>query len=467
MSAVLGREPERSAVRTLDRRQRLLVATGVPTAFVLVGAAPIVAMSAFVTVSTFLYAAVLVHRIVLMARGESGQGVIQVSDEEARAVPDGDLPRYTVLVAAYRESTVIAELLHSLSLLEYPRDRLEIKLLFEEDDTPTRLAARRAPASSLAELVVVPDGVPRTKPRALNHGLRDATGELVTIYDAEDRPDPLQLRRAAVAFARVSDRVACLQAELSYHNAMQNLLTKWFTIEYSMWFRTFLPGLVATGAPLPLGGTSNHFRRATLEACGGWDPHNVTEDADLGMTLHRAGFEVGVLGSTTWEEANSDVVNWVKQRSRWYKGYLQTWLVHMRTPVELLRSLGPRGFVGFNLFVGGTPLLALLNPVFWALTAVWFLMRPPVIEAAFLPGVFHLALACWLLGNASFVYLNMLASRSRPELVSAALLSPAYWVLMSVAAVKAAVQLLLAPSFWEKTTHGLVVVRPKEAKRVA
>ena len=201
----------------------------------------------------------------------------------------------------------------------------------------------------------VPPAEPRTKPKALNFGLTLARGQLIAVYDAEDDPESLQLRRAVVAMRRLGPEVGCLQAKLSYNNPEQNLITRWFTLEYAMWFTFFLPGLASMGAPIPLGGTSNHFRRGVLRALGGWDPYNVTEDADLGIRMYREGYRVRVLESNTLEEANSDFVNWVKQRSRWYKGYLQTFLVHMRSPRQLRREMGWKGTAHFCVFVGGTP----------------------------------------------------------------------------------------------------------------
>jgi cellulose synthase/poly-beta-1,6-N-acetylglucosamine synthase-like glycosyltransferase len=287
--------------------------------------------------------------------------------------------------------------------------------------------------------------------------LQSATGDLVTIFDAEDRPEPLQLRRAVVALDRLGEDFACVQARLGYFNARQNLITRWFTIEYGTWFRFLLPGLVSVGAPIPLGGTSNHFRAPLLRALQAWDPYNVTEDADLGIRLARLGYSVGVLDSITDEEANSDFVNWVKQRSRWYKGYLQTWLVHMRRPVAVHRELGVRGALGLHLFVLGTPLTAVINPLFWILAVLWFAQKPGGVAALFPPQVYYIALACFVLGNAAVVYVNVLTTRviNQPGLLGAALLVPAYWVMMSVAAAKAGYQLVFKPSYWEKTSHGL------------
>jgi cellulose synthase/poly-beta-1,6-N-acetylglucosamine synthase-like glycosyltransferase len=420
-------------------------------------AAPMAMANVAIAVITALYIAAFTFRIWIFKRALGAPDVIEVADDVARSIPERDLPIYTILVPAYREPEVIGSLLAAIEAIDYPRHLLDVKLLLETDDPETYWAILRAKPAPYVDVIRVRPIGPKTKPKACNIGLAQAKGEYVTIYDAEDWPEPLQLRRVVAAFRSAPPRVACLQAKLSYRNPDQNLITRWFTIEYAMWFQQFLPGLVSLGAPVPLGGTSNHFRRPILEALGAWDPHNVTEDADLGIRLHRAGYRTGVLESTTLEEANSDFVNWVKQRSRWYKGYLQTWLVHMRDPQRLWHELGARSFLGFQLFVAGTPLLALLNPVFWGLTAVWFLAAPNVIETLFPAWLYYPSLLCLVVGNFLFLYTSMISARmtGRPGLVFAAALMPIYWVMMSIAAIKAAVQLINAPSFWEKTAHGL------------
>ncbi|MDD7965824.1 glycosyltransferase [Actinomycetospora lemnae] len=428
---------------------------------------PATVAATFVGVFVLLHCATTLHRLELIRRAVADDPTVTVSDEDARAVPDAALPHYTVLVPAYREPEVIARVVAGMTALEYPADRLEVMLLLEADDTETLAAARAALGGERRgpiAVVEVPPGEPRTKPKACNIGLLRSRGQLVTIFDAEDRPEPLQLRRAVVAFARLGPRVACLQARLSYHNAEQNLLTRWFTVEYDTWFRWLLPGLMATGAPIPLGGTSNHIRREALVAVGGWDPWNVTEDADLGLRLARCGYEVAMLGSTTEEEANSDAINWVKQRSRWYKGYLQSFAVHVRHPVALTREIGVRGLVGLVLFVAATPVLAMVNPLFWGLTALWILARPPAVAAAFPPLVYYPGLAVWMVGGLAAIVAGVANARAagKPHLAAAALVSPLYWVLMSLAAIKAGVQLVAAPSYWEKTTHGLDVTPEKE-----
>lgn len=449
--------PEMSAHTVLSRRQKLgLIIAGV----VLLAAAVanlMLTLQIVVALGTVMYGATLIYRLLLVRRGLQGSHMARVSDEEALAVPDDQLPVYSVLVPAYREPEVISKIISAITRLNYPADKLDVRLLLEADDEATIAAARASIVDTPITIVLVPPAEPRTKPKACNFGLQSATGDLVTIFDAEDRPEPLQLRRAVVALARLGEDFACVQARLGHFNARQNLVTRWFTIEYGTWFRFLLPGLVSVGAPIPLGGTSNHFRAPLLRALQAWDPYNVTEDADLGIRLARLGYSVGVLDSITEEEANSDFVNWVKQRSRWYKGYLQTWLVHMRRPVAVHRELGVRGALGLHLFVLGTPLTALINPLFWILAVLWFAQKPSGVAELFPPQVYYVALACFILGNATVVYVNLLTTRviNQPGLLGAALLVPAYWVMMSVAAAKAAYQLALKPSYWEKTSHGL------------
>jgi cellulose synthase/poly-beta-1,6-N-acetylglucosamine synthase-like glycosyltransferase len=448
---------ELSASPTLTRGQRsrlIAVALAVLTALVI---APLPTLTVLIGAITVAYLAVFVYRVRIFRQAFGGADVLTVSDEEARSLSDDELPVYTLLVPAYREPEMIPDLLAALERIEYPRRLLDVKLLLEMDDPETLEAVRAAQPGRHVEVLRVPDGPPKTKPKACNIGLMRARGTFVTIYDAEDRPDPLQLRRVVAAFKTAPERVVCLQAKLSYYNADQNLLTRWFTAEYALWFGQLLPGLIHDDAPVPLGGTSNHFRRDALLGLGGWDAFNVTEDADLGIRLHRAGLRTHVLESTTFEEANSDFVNWVKQRSRWYKGYLQTWLVHMRHPRRLWTELGPSGFLSFNLFVGGTPFLALANPIFWGLTAVWFAAHPAFVASLFPAPLYYTGMFCLAFGNATFLYGTIVSAHltGRSSLVHAAILSPLYWGMMSIAAIKALVQLVSVPSFWEKTTHGL------------
>ncbi|MCX5042042.1 glycosyltransferase [Aldersonia sp. NBC_00410] len=415
-----------------------------------------------IALCTIAYTATVIDRVIVFRRGLRADAILRVSDERARAVPDSELPSYTILLPAYDEPKVVHNLVRGMAALDYPRDKLQILLLLEGDDEVT-ISAMRDSAVANSELgdfvttLLVPPADPRTKPKACNFGLHYATGEIVTIYDAEDTPDPLQLRRVAVAFAELPETVACLQAKLGFYNDRQNMLTRWFTVEYGVLFSFLLPGLMASNSPIPLGGTSNHIRRTLFDKIGAWDPFNVTEDADLGVRIAARGYRTMVIDSTTIEEANIDAINWIRQRSRWYKGYLQTWLVHTRHPVRLWRTLGPVGFIRFTVLLAGTPLIAALNIVFWSLTWTWLLGRPDVMHAVFLPPIYFPSLFCLILGNAITIYINVIGCRENHQehLALAGFLVPAYWLLMGIAAVKACWQLLVNPSYWEKTQHNL------------
>ncbi len=452
--------PECSARRPVNAGQRATFVIGLVILTTGLVFATTATLTALICLSTIGYLLALFYKVWLFIKSRDHRALVTVTDIDALAMPDAHLPRYSLLVPAFHEPESIPQLLAAIDALDYPKELLDVQLLLEADDRATVDAARAARPGPHVEIVEIPASEPRTKPKALNYGLLGAKGELVTIFDAEDIPEPLQLRRAAVAFARFP-LTSCFQAKLSFYNSRQNLITRWFTLEYAMWFTDLLPGVVRVGAPVPLGGTSNHFRRDALVRCGAWDPYNVTEDADLGIRLDRLGMEVGLLDSVTSEEATSDFVNWVKQRSRWYKGYLQSWLVHMRSPRKTLDDLGVGGFIGFTLLVGGTPVFALLNVLNWTLTLAWFILRPSWTSTLFPPWVYYPALFSFIIGNFLVIYLGVLSARIKGnhDLVIYALLMPLYWLMMAVAAFKAAFQLVFAPSFWEKTTHGMADAR--------
>jgi glycosyltransferase XagB len=450
------RQPDDSAFWVLTAAQRR-VALALAAAFaVAIAVAPTVALAVFVLALSAMNFAVAAFRLGLAWFAPEPD--FEPSALRLDAGSWSELPRYTVMVPMYREAGVVPVLVRAIGGLAYPRDRLEIFLVCESDDAATLAAATRAAEDDgRFRVIAVPACEPRTKPKALNYALSFAQGELLVIYDAEDRPERDQLLKAARAFAEGSADLACVQARLNWYNRDRNWLTRSFALEYALWFDYMLPGLQRTGAPIPLGGTSNHFKTSALIACGGWDPFNVTEDADLGLRFMRHGAVVGTLNSTTLEEATCTAPAWVRQRSRWIKGYMQTWLVQMRDPARLWRTAGPLGFVSFQLFVGGVAATALGNPILWALSAIGFAfaafgMDPPV------PGFgVWWATAALLAGNFCLIYLNMLCALRRRwlDLVPAALLTPAYWVLISIAGYKALGQLIVKPFYWEKTDHGV------------
>jgi glycosyltransferase XagB len=326
-------------------------------------------------------------------------------------------------------------------------------------DLETVAAARALALPGNVEIIVVPELHPRTKPKALNYALPLARGEYVVIYDAEDRPEPDQLRRAQHAFRDGPPNLAAVQAKLKLYNAADNWLTRQFTIEYCALFDGLLPALDRLRLPIPLGGTSNHFRMSALKWLMAWDPFNVTEDADLGMRLARHGYRCQMLDSTTYEEAPRRFMCWLRQRTRWLKGYVQTWLVHMRFPRALWRELGPRGFFAFQIMVGGTVLSALVHPWFYVLlgfelTHGGLLARPNSL----LGWPFWLIARFDLLtGYLASMALGLFAVRGRGsrDLLTQIPMMPLYWLLISAAASRALWQFMTAPFAWEKTEHGL------------
>jgi cellulose synthase/poly-beta-1,6-N-acetylglucosamine synthase-like glycosyltransferase len=456
----------RDGARTVvSRRQRLVVASCLAVALaicVLLPRALLLVPVAFVTCAYLLAGA---YKALLLLRGERrGQWI----SADPFAVPDESLPLYTVLVPLFHECAFTPVLVDQLLTLDYPADRLEVLLLVEADDDETRGALARCDLPDHVHVVVVPPGVPRTKPRALNAGLAYAGGEFVVIYDAEDRPEPLQLRKAVAAFRSLPRRVVCLQARLNFYNRHQSLLTRLFSVDYAVWYDMLLPGLVSDRAVVPLGGTSNHFRVAALRRLGGWDPYNVTEDADLGVRIARAGLHVRMLDSITWEEAVAQMRPWVRQRSRWIKGYMQTYLVHMRHPHRLFRQIGPRAFLDFQLLLGGTSLLLLVNPIMWALTIAFFVAKGTPLGGAihllYPTPLYYPALAC-LVANYLFFYMQLyiVVRRGYDDLARFALLGPLYWVLMSVGAWVGLLSLVRDPHYWAKTEHGISLGVPSSA----
>jgi len=372
---------------------------------------------------------------------------------------DQALPVYTILVPMYKEAASLPGMLAALGNLDYPAHKLDVKLILESDDSETLNAAYALKPSAQFEIIRVPPGMLRTKPKACNYALRFARGEFVTVFDADDQPEKLQLKKAVYMFRNSPPDVVCLQARLNYYNADHNWLTRFFSLEYTVLFNFLLRGLERLQIPIPLGGTSNHVSLARLMEEGEWDPFNVTEDADLGTRFAARGYRTVMLDSVTLEEAPIAVGPWIRQRSRWIKGYMQTWLVHMRHPVKLQKTLGWKGFLGFQFFVGLSTFSFLTAPLFWLMSIAW------VGEATHLDS---LAFPLWLkLLMTVNILLNVLTQwyctlsclklyrHTGARFAIAALLYPFYMLLHSIASYKALWQLLVKPHFWEKTTHGL------------
>ena len=458
-------------------------------------------LCAITAFSCIFYGGTIAFRTVAMLLSLSGKGEIKISDEEAAGLKNKELPIYTILLPLYREEAIVKKLIDNLENLDYPKNKLDIKLLLEEDDTQTRSVLEKEKLPKHYEVIVVPHNEPKTKPRACNYGLAAARGEFCVIFDAEDHPEPDQLRKVVIAFRRNDEKLACIQAKLNYYNHDQNLLTKLFTIEYSTTFDLFLPGLKRMKVPVPLGGTSNHFRTKILQEIGGWDPFNVTEDCDLGVKIYKSGHVTGMINSTTWEEANSRIWNWVRQRSRWVKGFIQTHFVHTANPFTTLRHLGLWGYFGFYQSVGASSLMLLLNPFFWAAGLLYIALfayglaagapsgelligphSPVFNESIAVPGsgglsvwpmiyigagqsmfysrlsiLFFIISVILLAANFLFVLTHYIACYRRgfKGLAKYSLLMPFYWILISFGGWKGFIQLFYKPYYWEKTIHGI------------
>jgi glycosyltransferase XagB len=468
-----GGEPWRqwSASRTLTRGQ---AAAGAAVVAMLLAGLALVPHAAVAVLTGALTALFLTTTGLRIAYFLAGYRALAERAQERVATPAAPLPVFTVMAPVYREAAVVPALLDALAELDYPAERLEVLVLVEHDDLQTR-AACAAHVRPGWRVVDVPPGEPRTKPRALNVGLEHTTGELLTIYDAEDRPEPDQLRRAVAAFAAAGPEVASLQARLDFYNARQNLLTKWFACEYAPHFGLYLEGIAARGHAMPLGGTSTHFRTEAVRRVGGWDAWNVTEDCELGMRLAAAGHRSGTLDSETHEEAVPLLGTWIRQRSRWVKGFAQTALAMTRAPLAAARAMGPVRYAAALVTVAGVPLVLLLQLVTWGLLWLYVALRAggsdvAWIEAAFPEPLLTLGMLSLLVGNFAILLAHVAAvyQQRRYDLVRYALLLPAYWLLASVGAWRGVAQLVSRPHFWEKTRHGLATeVAPPSAPTVS
>ncbi|NJC42424.1 hypothetical protein GGQ87_002719 [Brevundimonas alba] len=405
------------------------------------GAAPVAA-----AVAAIAFLAISAWRVLLVI----------VSTRSRDPVPSETsvLPRYSILVALHDETEVMSQLVERLARIDYPPDRLQGLLVLEAHDHATIAAALAAPRPDWLEVFVAPSGTPCTKPRALNCALSHVTGDLVTVYDAEDEPHPLQLREAAARFAGdAGGRLACLQAPLRIRRGRRGadaspFVDRQFAAEYASLFETILPGMARLGLPFPLGGTSNHFRVDVLRAVGGWDAFNVTEDADLGFRLWAEGWRLGVIGLPTWETPPGGLADWLPQRCRWLKGYMQTWGVHTRRPWRL----GARGAFALVMTVGACLGSAALNGPSLAWVAAGVLVA---VMAGLPPETPLLAMSVLVLGAAS-AWLSCAIGARRAgvpygpiDMIGA----PAYWALQSLAAFHAGWRLVHEPFAWDKTRH--------------
>jgi glycosyltransferase XagB len=381
--------------------------------------------------------------------------------EEPPPLP-AKLPVISMMVPLFREDDIAPRLLQRLGRIDYPKELLDILLVTEEDDVATRTALRRHKLPRWMRIVTVPDGPVRTKPRALNFALDFCRGSIVGVWDAEDAPDPGQIIEVARRFAAAPADVACLQGVLDFYNARHNWLTRCFTIDYAVWFRAILPGLARLGLVVPLGGTTLFFRREAIEKLGGWDAHNVTEDADLGLRLARHGYRTELIRTVTEEEPNARVLSWLRQRSRWQKGYAVTWASHMRDPAQLWRDLGAKRFWGVQVLFLGSLTEAILAPI---LLSYWFIALglPHPLAGVIPPWVMATAGAIFVVSEGVSLSLGLWAVRGRKHrhLIPWLPLMHLYAPLASLSSYKALWEWVTSPFYWDKTSHGVVDTGPE------
>ena len=366
------------------------------------------------------------------------------------------LPVVSIFVPMYREREIARHLLTRLSVIDYPGELLDICLILEDDDELTRATLDQVTLPAHFQVIEVPKGTLRTKPRALNYALDFAKGSIIGIYDAEDAPAPDQISKVVQRFAELGPDVACLQGILDYYNSDSNWLARCFTLEYATWFRVILPGLQRLGLVVPLGGTTLFLRRPAIEQVGGWDAHNVTEDADLGLRLVRHGFRTELIDTITQEEANARTLPWIKQRSRWLKGYAVTWAVHMRNPARLWRDIGPWRFLGVQVLFLGTLSQFVLAPLLWSFWIIPFGIHHPVLDI--LPAKLVMVIGIFFLMSEliGIAVAAMAAQRAgKPLLMIWAPTLQVYFILASFAVYKALIEIVTRPYYWDKTVHGI------------
>jgi len=431
--------PRRSARRVIYFSQLLVAALAIAGVVLAARTFPRATFGALHVSALALFAVAIFWRLIAAANLEPML---------SRLAAPAHWPTYTILCPLYHEANVVPDLVAAINRIDYPKHALDVKLLVEGDDLETLAAALAVSAPPHLEVVVVPAATPRTKPKALNAGLARARGDYVVVYDAEDRPHPQQLRGALAAFEDGDARLAGVQAPLAVDNGEESWIARQFAAEYAIQFRELLPFLARLNLPLPLGGTSNHFRIDALRAAGGWDPYNVTEDADLGYRLARDGYRLGVIGPPTWEEAPITFGAWLNQRTRWIKGHIQTWLVLMRDPFAAAREMGWRGFASMQVMLGGGVIAALAHGplAFIVLVAA---LSPYNLE----PPDFVLAICGYSVPM--FAALTASALSNNLSHARAALTMPFYWPLATIAACRAVFELIARPHHWSKTQHGL------------
>lgn len=369
-----------------------------------------------------------------------------------------DLPIYSILIPLYREPNIIHQLVYSLNAISYPQALLDIIILIEEDDDLTLDAINKLDLDSKYRVIIVPNSLPRTKPKACNYGLQFVKGEYVTIYDAEDIPDVLQLQKVVEKFRKLNSEYICIQARLNFYNKNENLLSKLFSLEYSYWFDFMLPGLHKLGLVIPLGGTSNHFKTNALKQIGAWDAHNLTEDAELGLRISAYGYKTYLLDSYTLEESPLKISIWIKQRTRWIKGYIQTFAVFRKNIKFYKTNLSVKQITGIYLFVGMSCFVHFLKIIFLIIFCFQNFLDYDFLEQ--IEDICVISFFSYFIISFIITIITMVKSKIYDPCVI--LLMPVYSLIHSVAAIRSLYHLTIDDLSWEKTEHGFSIISKYE-----
>ena len=378
-------------------------------------------------------------------------------DKTPKPLNPTELPIVTIFLPVHGEASALPALISALAHLDYPTEKLDLKFLVEETDRPTREILTLLDLPSHYETIVIPKSYPQTKPKAMNYALPFARGEIVGIYDAEDAPEPDQILKAVHALAEADADTVCVQARLNHYNATETTLSRMAQAEYTLWFDMLLTGLSRLRLPIPLGGTSLFIKTDALRSIDGWDPYNVTEDADLGLRLARRGWRAEIIDSTTWEEPPVEWKQWKGQRSRWIKGFIVTWLVHMRSPRDLVRQLGWRNTFAINIMLLDGFVAFLLQPLFWIAIAALILTGSTPWTMLLTPSVAMATTWIFTLGQA-FVLIAAFTALQRRFGFSRAIWSPGLWLYWQCAtrpAYRAVREMFGKQAEWNKTEHCL------------
>lgn len=448
--------PSRASCRSLTgRRLRMAAAACVLTLAAAAAADPglfVTAICATALMVALVNTAVLATAFVFTLRGPGPAADHGAGPVLARR------PTVSILLPLHRESDVAAELMSRIARIDYPRELMDVILVTESDDEVTARAITEADLPPWVRTLSVGAGEIRTKPRAMNMALDFCRGSIVGIYDAEDEPAPRQIRDVVERFARSDPKVACLQGRLNFYNSRFNWITRCFAIDYATWFWVVLPTLRRLGWPVPLGGTTVFFRREALEEVGAWDAHNVTEDADLGIRLARAGYVTDLVDTVTLEEASASPVAWIRQRSRWQKGYAVTWASQMRAPRAVWADLGAWGFVGLQILILGSLASALFAPILWS-----FWLIPLGLPHPFAAMASPVGQVCAALGFGAILVVNVAAGvlalqrQGRTDLTPWLPVMHFYYPLATVSILKALREVVRQPFYWDKTSHGVTL----------